>query len=191
VSDQPLVTSSLAFATEETYLHSTDRAREEALTAYLSVVIGHETYGLPTEAVREIIKLVEVTELPRVPSFLVGIISVRGAIIPVMDLRERLGLGRSTVTRASRVVIVANGNQRYGLRVEAVVGLERFRQSDVEPSPSIFGAGRAGAERYIEGLGRTPDRPDRIVMFLDLAPLWAIGDELARHRKLRQHEEQA
>ena len=177
------------FATEETYLHATDRGRDEALTTLLCVNMAHECYGLPTESIGEIIKLTDITEVPRLPVFVLGVMSVRGAIIPVIDLRDRVGLGRSAPGRATRVVIVQHGVQRFGLQVEGVVGLERFRASAVEPAPAIFGVARGGAERYIGGLGRSIDSPDRIVMFLDVQPLLDIQGELDRHRKLRAHPE--
>lgn len=173
----------LPFATEETYLHGTDRAREEAFKTLLSVEIGAEVYALPTEVVREIIKVGKITEVPRVPGFLLGVISVRGAIIPVLDLSARLGLEGGPGGRAARIVILWFDGQRFGLKVDAVVGIERFRPSQIEPAPSIFGGARAGGERFISGLGRAIERPLRIVIFLDLAPLLAVRDELGRHRR--------
>lgn len=177
------------FATEETYLHATDRGREEVLTTLLCVDMAHECFGLPTENLREIIKLVDITEVPRIPSFLLGVISVRGAVIPVMDLRERVGLGRSASGRATRIVIVQHDGLRFGLKVEGVSGFESFRPSAIEPAPAIFGAVRGGAERYVTGLGRSVDAPARIVMFLDIESLLDIEEALERHRKVRAHAE--
>jgi purine-binding chemotaxis protein CheW len=91
----------LPFATEETYLHATDLGREEALATLLTIVLGQEFYGLPTESVREIIKVGAITEVPRLPRFLLGVISVRGAIIPVIDLRRRLALDEAPLSRAA------------------------------------------------------------------------------------------
>lgn len=177
------------FATEETYLHATDRGRDEALTTLLCVYMANECFGLPTESIREIIKLSDITEVPRLPGFLLGVISVRGAIIPVMDLRDRVGLGRSVPGRGTRTVIVQHGAQRFGLAVEGVAGLERFRAGAIEPAPAIFGAARMGAERYVSGLARSLDSPERIAMFLEIEPLLDIKGELERHRKLRSHPE--
>ena len=177
------------FATEETYLHATDRGRDEAVVTLLCVEMAHERYGLPTASVREIIKLVDITEVPRLPSFVLGVISVRGEVIPVMDLRQRVGLGRSTPSRAMRIVIVQHGAQRFGLKVEGVAGLASFRASAIEPAPGIFGVTRGGAERYIGGLGRSVDEPTRIVMFLEIQPLLHLEEELDRHRKLRAQTE--
>ena len=183
VAGDRAIPTALPFATEETYLHATARAREEELVTMLSVRIGHEVYGLPTEAVREIIKLVEITEVPRMPAFMLGVISVRGAIIPVIDLRVRLALTVAPHGRGTRIVIVTSArNQRFGLLVDGVVGLEKFRAKEIEPTPSVFGAGRAGAERYIGGLGRAIETTGRIVVFVELEPLIDIRDELRRHR---------
>ena len=172
----------LSFATEETYLHATDRAVEEAAETLLAVEVAHEIYGIPTAAVREIIKVPDVTEVPRTPRFLLGVISVRGAITPVIDLRARLGFPPAEPGRGARIVIVEIGQQRFGLRVEDVLGLERFFASDIEPAPAIFGAGRVGGDRHILGVGRSTDRPDRIVIFLELSPLADLADELQSYR---------
>ncbi len=183
------IPDALPFATEETYLHATARAREEELATLLAVRVGNDVYGLPTESVREIIKVVEITEVPRMPSFVPGIISVRGAIIPVIDLRVRLATGVVQNARSTRIVIVAAAaGQRFGLMVDGVVGLERFRRRDIEPTPSVFGSTSSGTERYIAGLGRAIDKADRIVVFLDLGPLLAIEDELRRHRHVARME---
>lgn len=176
----------LSFATEDTYLHATDRAVAEATETLLAVEVAHETYGIATAAVREIIKVGEITEVPRMPRFLLGVISVRGVIIPVLDLRRRLGFAAAEPGRAARIVIVTVGEDRFGLRVDDVLGLERFRASEVEPAPAIFGSGRAGPERHIQGVGRAIERPDRIVIFLDLSPLAALAEELAAFRTKRR-----
>ena len=91
--------------------------------------------------------------------------------------------------RGTRTVIVQHGAQRFGLAVEGVAGLERFRAGAIEPAPTIFGAARMGAERYVSGLGRSLDSPERIAMFLEIEPLLDIKGELERHRKLRSHPE--
>jgi purine-binding chemotaxis protein CheW len=184
----PTTVGGVSFATEATYLHAMDRRAEQATETFLAVEVANEIYGIPTGAVREIIKVGEITEVPRSPKFLLGVISVRGAIIPVLDLRRRLGFPSVEMTRSARIVIVDVEGQRFGLRVEDVIALERFRVSDVEPAPAIFGGGgaRAGAERYVHGVGRAEDRPERIVIFLDLQPLSELATELAAHRAARQ-----
>ena len=176
----------LPFATEETYLHATDRVAEETVRTLLVIEVGDEAYAIPTDVVREIIRTVEVTEVPRTPRFVLGVISVRGAIIPVLDLRLRLGFAHASPDRRARIVIVTAGAQRYGLRVDAVVGLERFREAEIEAAPAIFGAGRTSSERYIGGIGRAIDHQARIVVFLDLPQLLAFADELQRHRQARR-----
>jgi purine-binding chemotaxis protein CheW len=176
----------LSFATEATYLHAMDRATEQATETFLAVEVAHEVYGVPTAAVREIIKVGEITEVPRTPRYLLGVISVRGAIIPVLDLRLRLGFSAAEPGRSARIVIIQVDDQRLGLRVEDVIALERFRASDVEAAPAIFGGGRVGAERYVQGVGRAADRPDRIVIFLELTQLADLAADLTAYRAARR-----
>jgi purine-binding chemotaxis protein CheW len=156
VSD-PAGVPSLSFATEDTYLHATDRAAEQATETLLAVSVGGEIYGILTDAVREIIRVGDVTEVPRMPLFLLGVISVRGAIMPVVDLRQRLGFTAATLGRSARIVIVELEGQRFGLRVEDVLG-------------------------HLRGVGRAIENTNRIVIFLDLTPLTELAEELNRFR---------
>src|SRR4029079_15114228 len=87
------------------------------------------------------------------------------------------------VNRNTRTVIVSSDGQRFGLRVDAVVGLERFKTGEIESAPAIFGGGRSGPERYMVGVGRSvdSDATDRIVVFLDPPPALSFHQGLAAH----------
>src|SRR5262249_55451628 len=86
--------------TGEGYLCASDGREEVQRRAMLTFVVGGETYGFPIEYVREIIKMREVTEVPLMPPFVLGVISVRGMVIPVLDLRKRMRLDDTPLTRA-------------------------------------------------------------------------------------------
>ena len=87
---------------------------------YLTLVVGDEEYAIAIDRIREIIKVRPVTEVPHVPGFVVGIISVRGTIVPVLDLRQRLRLSTSGLSRAARFLIVAREDELFGLLVDEV-----------------------------------------------------------------------
>jgi purine-binding chemotaxis protein CheW len=99
--------------------------REPAAAEYvqqlLAFVIDGALYALPVERVREIVRMRSVTPVPRVPAEVCGVISLRGEIVQVLDLRRRLGLEPVAATRASRIVIVHGEDGRVaGLLVDAV-----------------------------------------------------------------------
>jgi purine-binding chemotaxis protein CheW len=177
------VVNDFELATEETYLREIDRVdrgpEQSVLTFEVGGEVGAETYGIDILDVREIIKIVEITEVPRTPPFLLGIISVRGAIIPVVDLRLRLQLPAPAPGRRARTLVVMRDNQRYGLLVDAVGGVVRFSQSEIEPAPTTLVSQDAS---YLSGIARQGEGADeRIVVLLDLAAV--VSFEVDRRRR--------
>ena len=122
----------LELATEENFMRAVDAQKARPTRAVLTFVVGGETYGVDILSIREIIKLREVTEVPRTPAFLIGIISVRGSVIPVIDLRLRLKLPATPPTRAARILVVVKDGEPYGLLVDAVSGVVRLAESEIE-----------------------------------------------------------
>jgi purine-binding chemotaxis protein CheW len=156
----------LTFATEDTYLRAVDSQKARPTRAVLTFIVGGETYGVDILTIREIIKLREVTEVPRTPGFLIGIITVRGAVIPVIDLRLRLRLPATPPTRAARILVVVRDGDPYGLLCDAVSGVVRLAESDIEVPPSTLASGEGA---FLQGIGRhRAGRRDRMVILLNL-----------------------
>ena len=162
-------------ATEDTYHHG--YARRDRGSEYqreiLAFCLGDEEYGLDILRIREIIKLREVTEVPRAPAFLLGIISVRGQVIPVIDLRRRLRRPTRDLSKEARILIVTREHAPYGLVVDAVHQVVRMREEDVEPPPAMLG----GADsEFVAGIGRP--RADRmlILLHLDAVLAFTVGE---------------
>jgi purine-binding chemotaxis protein CheW len=137
----------------------TSEARKEWLTFFLA----GEEYAVAIEQVREILKAPDITEVPRAPAHVLGVIMVRGEVIAILDLRRRLALPTATPGRQARVLVCDAGDGPRGLLVDAVSNVVRLPPSSVEALPS--GIGGPSAE-YIAGIGR--DR-DRLFILLDLA----------------------
>jgi purine-binding chemotaxis protein CheW len=124
--------------------------------------LGAELYGVEIARVHEIIRLQTVTRVPRAPSFVEGVINLRGKVIPVVDLRRRFGLPTSEHTRATRIVVVEIGDQVIGTVVDSVSEVLRVNTSTVEqPSPVVAGID----SEYLLGIAKLPDR---LVILLDL-----------------------
>ena len=96
-----------------------------------------------------------ITEVPRAPADVRGVIAVRGELITVVDPRARLGLARSEGPPARRVVIVDDGDGACGLLVDGVAGVVRLPRGALEPCPQALGG--AGGDLYL-GIGRERDR---------------------------------
>ena len=131
---------------------------------------GDEIFGVGIDAIREIVKFVEVAEVPDAPDFLEGMINLRGRIVPIIDLRKRLRLPPAEKTRSTRVLITEISGNTIGLIVDAVEEVLRIRQQDVQPPPDMISA--VGIE-YITGVAKVEDR---LIILLDI-------------RKILSHEE--
>jgi len=156
----------VALASEESYLQTLraqDEEKAEVLCEWLTFRLGSEEYALDIAGVSEIIKLREITDIPRVPEFILGIISLRGIIVPIFDLKKRLKLGAGELTPASRIIVCQRGERSAGLLVDSITQVVRIPAGGVEPPPPVL----SGVDReLLEGVGRIQGR---MLILLDLA----------------------
>ncbi len=122
-----------------------------AVQEYLSFRLADELYAVSIQYIREIIKPTLFTQVPRTAPVVLGVLSLRGAIVPVVDLRLLLGLDALPQTRRSRVLIVIAQEELIGLLVDEVRHVIRLSPEDIEPPPAVFD--RSEAEHMI-GVGR-------------------------------------
>lgn len=128
---------------------------EEASRQYLTFSLGTEEYALDIADIREIIKPREITDIPRVPEFILGIISLRGIILPVFDLKRRLKLGTIGMTTLSRIVVCQLEDRIVGLLVDSITQVVRLPADRIEPPPAVL----SGMDRdLVEGVGRHEGR---------------------------------
>lgn len=132
-------------------------ALEEAHEEFLAFQLEGETYAVPIAAVREILRVGDVTEVPRAAPNLLGLINVRGEMLPLYDVKVRLRLaerppqvrGAADVRRAARVLLLKEPEGDAGILVDGVLGVVKLRLSRLEAAPQL------GAERNpIAGLAR-------------------------------------
>jgi purine-binding chemotaxis protein CheW len=125
--------------------HTTTAAAASAGQAgqYLTFGLGTETFAIGIMAIKEIIEYSSLTEVPMMPPYVRGVINLRGAVVPVLDLPVRFGKAASAVTKRTCIVIieVALGSDRHvlGLVVDAVNAVLDIPSGDIEPPPA-FGA---------------------------------------------------
>jgi purine-binding chemotaxis protein CheW len=137
--------------------------------------LANEEYGLPITKVREINRLVPVTKLPQTPSFMEGIINLRGRIIPVIDLRRRFEMSVGAHDEDTRIIIVEISGQIVGVIVDAVTEVVRLDTANIEPAPATV----AVDLKYIEGVGKIDER---LIILLDIDKVLTNQEELAvRH----------
>lgn len=133
-----------------------------ALREYVTFLLGGEEYGLAIEQVREILRPPPITEVPRAPGHVLGVITLRGEVVPVLDARRCLSLPPAAPGPRSRIVVCDGAEGRVGLLVDSVSQVVRLPAGAIEPRPP--GVGGAAAEA-IAGIGR---EGDRLVVLLHL-----------------------
>ena len=121
-----------------------------------------ESYGVDIGAVREIIRMQEVTRVPKTPTFVEGVINLRGKVIPVLDLRKRFSLHVGEVSRENRIVVVDVGGQNIGVIVDAVTEVLRITSDLVEPPASVI---TTMESKYLMGIVKLDTR---LIILLDL-----------------------
>ena len=121
-----------------------------------------EAYGVDIGAVREIIRLQDITKVPRTPEFVEGVINLRGKVIPVVDLRKRFGLPAEEESKENRIVAVDIGAQDIGVIVDAVTEVLRIATESVEPPASVI---ITADSEYLLGIAKLDSR---LIILLDL-----------------------
>jgi purine-binding chemotaxis protein CheW len=124
--------------------------------------LGDETYAIDISYIHEIIRMREITFVPRAPHYMRGVINLRGRIVPVMDLSSRLGLPSHEETPLSRIIVVEVNGESIGMIVDAVSEVLRLPEDQIEPPTQMAGSESAD---YISGLGKVNDR---LVLLLDV-----------------------
>lgn len=134
--------------------------------------LAKEEYGLPITKVQEINRLVPITKLPQTPSFMEGIINLRGRIIPVVDLRKRFQLDVAEYNEDTRIIIVDVDGQTVGIIVDAVNEVVRIGTGSIEPPPPAF----VLDARYIQGVGKLDGR---LLILLDINQILTAQEAIA------------
>ena len=127
-----------------------DPTSETGAVAVLAVTAGSEVYGFPLSAVREILVPPPIAEVPRAPEAVLGVISVRGQIVTLVDLPRLLDLEAEQGEGDGRVLLVDNGEELIGVAVDQVIQVYRMEQEQIEYASAM------GAELsdYVVGIGR-------------------------------------
>lgn len=141
---------------------------------FLTLTLGDELYALPIEHIREIIEFGGLTKIPMMPAFLRGVINLRGAVVPVVDLSVRFGHERTTIGRRTCIVIVEvvqdDEAQMLGIIVDAVNEVLAVEANQVDARPA-FGA-RIRAD-FIAGI---LSQNDRFVIVLDIRQVLSVDE---------------
>lgn len=138
------------------------KKQDAELMQLVTFSIGEEEFGVDILKVQEIIRMMEITKVPRAPEFVEGVINLRGKVIPIIDLRRRFGLSSRGHDKHTRIIVIEINNMIVGFVVDSVSEVLRIPSSTVEPPPPVV----SGLEsEYISGVGKLEDR---LLILLDL-----------------------
>jgi purine-binding chemotaxis protein CheW len=122
---------------------------------FLTFLLGGEEFAVAIERVREVVASPPITEVPRAPTHILGVVTVRGEVVAVLDPRRRLGLGKDAPAGEGKIVILDAGEGPAGLKVDRIASVVRLRPGSIEPCPQGIAGERA---EFIAGIGRENDR---------------------------------
>lgn len=164
--------------------HKSVAAAAEAPAQYLTFTLGEEVFAMDIRTVREIIQYGPMTTVPLMPDFVRGVINLRGAVVPVIDLQSRFGRPRATVDKKTCIVIfdALRDAKRVelGLLVDAVNEVIDITPEQIEPPPNF---GSAAGRDFIQGMGKVGNRfviilePDKAFDFTEMAQLCEAAQE--------------
>ena len=138
---------------------------EKEFIQVVTFLLNGEEFGVNIMNVQEVIRVGSITHVPNSLNYIKGVFNLRGTILPVMDLRKRLGFPEAEPSRQQRVIVVEFSGNRIGFLVDQVKGVFTLPVSQIEASPSIQNVTVA---QFISGLAKMDDR---LIILLDLARL--------------------
>ena len=160
-----------------------DEAPAKERRQLLRFTLGTALYGVPIELVREILQVSAMTAVPMMPSFVRGVMNLRGSVVPVFDLGLRVGLAPTPIGRRTCVVILEapnadGGTQCHGVLVDAVHEVLDIATRDVEPVPAL---GTRAAPQFISGVARVLNQS------LELVDVERVFDDAELARLVAEH----
>ena len=147
---------------------NTADANDEVLQ-WVTFKLDKETYGINVMQVQEVLRHTEIAPVPGAPSYVLGIINLRGNVVTVIDTRIRFGLEPAEVTDSSRIVIIESEKQVIGILVDSVAEVVYLKSSEIDVAPNV---GTDESAKFIQGVSH---RDDELLILVDLNKL--LSDE--------------
>jgi purine-binding chemotaxis protein CheW len=132
-----------------------DRSAEKEIQVVI-FRLGREEFGVRIDQVKEIIEMTHITRMPKAPSFIEGVINLRGEVVAVIDLARQFDIPASERGEETRIVVVDVDNNIVGMIVDSVPEVLRISAENIDPTPTLIES-RIDTS-YIEGIGKLEDR---------------------------------
>ncbi|MEO9275924.1 MAG: chemotaxis protein CheW [Marinomonas sp.] len=142
------------------------------LLQYLTFKLIDETYGINVMQIKEVLRYSEIAPVPGAPSYVLGIVNLRGNVVTVVDTRVRFSLPECTITDETRIIIIEHDGEQIGLLVDAVQEVFYLYQNEIEQSPSV---GNDEALKFIQGVYQ---KEEELVILLELDRMFERNEAL-------------
>jgi purine-binding chemotaxis protein CheW len=142
-----------------------DARGNEELVQLVTFKLKGESYGINVMKVQEVLRVTEIAPVPGAPSYVLGIINLRGNVVTVIDSRSRFGLPSTELEESSRIVIIESEKQVVGILVDAVAEVVDLSVSEIDSAPNV---GNEESSRYIQGVA---SREEGLLILVDLDKL--------------------
>jgi purine-binding chemotaxis protein CheW len=162
--------------------------QQESATQYLTFRLGEEVFAVDVAKTREVLDVIDITRVPGTPEYMLGVINLRGGVVPVIDLRRKFGLPAAERTRETCIIVLdiaLDGETTViGAVADSVREVLDLDHSQIEPPPRI---GTRLKTEYIRGMGRIDDNRflilldiDRVFSSEELSLVQGLGDDTAQ-----------
>lgn len=129
----------------------TEHAEAGDTIEVVEFLLAHERYALESASVREVAPIKEFTPLPCTPAFVLGLVNVRGRILPVIDIKKFFDLPEKGLTDLNKIVVLRAEGMEFGVLADAILGVRSLALAEVQPPPAGFTGIR---EAYLKGVGK-------------------------------------
>ena len=160
----------LEFADAVAARAETPEPRAPRIETWVTFQLAGEVFALPVTSVLEILRVAGITRVPHAPRVIRGVTNMRGKVLPVVDLRVRLGMADAEVTPQSRILVASSRGRLLGLLVDAVQQVERIDRDSVQPPPADVMTAQSD---YITGVCQLGER---LVILLDVELVLQQGE---------------
>jgi len=128
---------------------SNAKGSEDPILQWVTFKLDNETYGINVMRVQEVLRYTEIAPVTGAPSYVLGIINLRGNVVTVIDTRQRFGLHSGEISDNTRIVIIEADKQVVGIMVDSVAEVVYLRQSEIETAPNV---GNEESAKFIQGV---------------------------------------
>ena len=137
---------------------------------YLTFEIRNQCYGVPIATVREINRVTDITAVPHTPSFVAGVMNLRGKVIPVVNLRLKFEFEAAAHTRQTCIIVIEGDSGQVGMIVDSVTGVIDLVQTQIEPAPVM---GDQDKLSFVTGMGKAETG---VIILVDIVRALSIAE---------------